>query len=155
MATPINNSSVTPPLVTTPTTRSEPVETSSGAPVAIPGQAVAQATSVERQGPAGGGSAAPAEAAAPAVESREAAEELAEATRNISDYIQSVSRSLQISVDRDLGSTIIRVLDSDTDELVRQIPSEEILEIARFIAEQRASTDSSDPIRGLLLDGEG
>ena len=71
-------------------------------------------------------------------------------------FVQSFSRSLQISVDGDLGTTVIRVLDTETDELVRQIPSEEILQVARFIESQTA-VDSATPsaVLGLLVDQEG
>ncbi|EED30871.1 flagellar protein FlaG protein [gamma proteobacterium NOR5-3] len=92
---------------------------------------------------------------APAAQSqKQSAQELAQATQDISDYIQTVSRSLQISVDGDLGATVIKVLDTDTDEIVRQIPAEEILQIARFLAEQQASADAAAPVKGLLMDSE-
>jgi flagellar protein FlaG len=105
---------------------------------------------------------APAEAAAPAQarqrvsaasEQRASAQELARATANVSDFIQTVSRSLQISVDDELGSTVIRVLDAETDELVRQIPAEEVLAIARYLRQQGAeATDSQAVLKGVLLD---
>jgi len=85
---------------------------------------------------------------------RQSAQQLAQATSDISDYIQTVSRSLQISIDSDLGSTIITVRDRDTEEVIRQIPQEEILEIARFIAAQTADA-VADPVKGLLMDSEG
>ena len=106
-----------------------------------------------RQPVAAGGNSAP--AAAAAQQQRQSAQELAQATRDISDYIQSVSRSLQISVDPDLGSTVTTVTDSETGEIVRQIPSEEVMRIARFIAEQQASAEAAEPLKGLLMDQEG
>jgi flagellar protein FlaG len=84
----------------------------------------------------------------------QSAQELAQATQDISDYIQTVSRSLQISVDRDLGSTVITVMNVDTDEVVRQIPREEILQIARFLAEQQAGTDRDAAVTGLLFNDQ-
>jgi len=88
--------------------------------------------------------------------SAESTEELAQATLDIADYIQSVSRSLQISVDADLGATVVRVLDAETDEVVRQIPSEEVLKIARVLSEQQAGVEAlaTAPLRGLLMDSE-
>jgi flagellar protein FlaG len=83
------------------------------------------------------------------------AQELAQATRDISDYIQTVSRSMQISVEPDLGSTVIQVLAAETEEIVRQIPSEEVLQIARFLAEQQAGGNGPDILKGLLMDQEG
>lgn len=86
---------------------------------------------------------------------RQSAQPLADATRDFSEYIQSVSRSLNISVDRDLGTTVIQVLDAETEELVRQIPAEEILQIARFLSDQQANSAEDASMRGLLLDQEG
>ena len=86
---------------------------------------------------------------------RPSAEALAEATRDISQYMQSVSRSLNISVDSDLGTTVIQVVDAETEELVRQIPAEEILQIARFLSDQQLSSDQAASVRGLLIDQEG
>ena len=77
-------------------------------------------------------------------------EEVAEAVSDISDYIQTISRELQFQVDDHLGSTIITVTDKETDEVIRQIPSKEIVAMARYIAE-----NAPDPVRGLLMNGEG
>lgn len=38
--------------------------------------------------------------------------------------VQNVSRDLQFSVDQDSGKTVIKVLDSRTKEIIRQIPFE-------------------------------
>lgn len=80
---------------------------------------------------------------------------VSQATREIADYMQSVSRALKISVDEDLGTTVIRVLDPQTDKLIRQIPPEEALALARFIAEQRAAPERGAAIPGILLDRKG
>lgn len=108
-----------------------------------------------RQVAAPGGNPAPvAETSRPAV--TPSAQDVAQATRDISEYMQSVNRSLQISVDKSLGSTIITVLDSETDEVVRQIPQEEIVAVARFLEQQLAAEGASqgNPVRGLLVDSE-
>ena len=104
-----------------------------------------------RQGAAPGGTSESAQRISPA-----GSGQVADATRDLSQYIQSVNRSLEIAVDEELGSTIITVVDSDTDEVIRQIPPEELVELARFIAEQRAQQEAGDvPVRGLLMDREG
>lgn len=90
----------------------------------------------------------------PAQEQQQTARDLARATADLSQYIQTVSRSLQISVDKDLGSTVITVLNADTDEVVRQIPREEVLQIARFLAEQQADAEADAAITGLLLNDQ-
>jgi len=113
--------------------------TAPSAPVELPRQAIAAS-----------GKPAPV-AEAP----KQSVQDLAQATQDISDYIQTVSRSLQISVDKDLGATVIKVVDSETEEVVRQIPAEEILQIARFLSEQQASSEPEVSVKGLLMDSEG
>ena len=127
---------------TTPATRQE-AQTSAGAE---------QRQAVAASGGLSGTSAPTQTVQEPAQRS---AQELSEATRDISEYIQSVSRSLSISVDGDLGTTVIQVLDAETEELVRQIPAEEILQIARFLSDQQSSAEQADSLRGLLIDQQG
>ena len=47
--------------------------------------------------------------------------------------MQRMNNSLQFEVDRSTGKTVVRVLDSNTKEILRQFPSEEVLAIARAI----------------------
>ncbi len=46
---------------------------------------------------------------------------------------QSVSNNLQFSMDEDTGKTIVRVTDIQTGELIRQIPSQEMVELAKAL----------------------
>lgn len=58
---------------------------------------------------------------------------------------KAVTRNnIQFSVDRASGKTIVRVMDAQTQQLIRQIPSQEMLEIARSI----------DRMQGMLLKHE-
>jgi flagellar protein FlaG len=50
---------------------------------------------------------------------------------DLNEAAQSHRRSLRFSVDEDSGRTVIRVVDPETDEVVRQIPPEEVLNVAR------------------------
>lgn len=59
------------------------------------------------------------------------APELQTAIVNVNDYVQSLQRDLQFSVDNDLDQTVIKVVDSDSGELIRQIPEDIFLELAR------------------------
>ena len=68
---------------------------------------------------------------------------ISDAVKQLNDYVQTMSRELHISVDKESGRTVIRVIDPESKELIRQIPQEEILALAR------ASTEESD--RGRLL----
>ena len=54
----------------------------------------------------------------------QAVEEIVE---DLNEFAQQIERQLQFSVDDDSGKTVIKVIDAATEELVRQIPAEEIL----------------------------
>jgi len=56
---------------------------------------------------------------------------LQSAVANVNDYVQSIQRDLQFSVDDELAQTVIKVVDSDSGELIRQIPEDIFLELAR------------------------
>jgi len=51
----------------------------------------------------------------------------------MNEYAQAVKRQLQFTIDKESGRTVITVLDSETQEVIRQIPGEEALYFARKI----------------------
>jgi len=57
--------------------------------------------------------------------------EVEKAVTELNSSIQNVQRNLQFSMDKELGKIIINVKDKETDEVVRQFPSEEFLDLAR------------------------
>ncbi len=57
--------------------------------------------------------------------------EVRETVQNLNDFVQRQDRALQFEVDDVTGDTVIKVMDSVTDEVIRQIPSEELLALAR------------------------
>jgi flagellar protein FlaG len=60
--------------------------------------------------------------------------ELEVAAKQMQSYAsQIVSRDLNFTIDEASGETVIKVVDPATDEVVRQIPSEEVLRIARSL----------------------
>lgn len=63
-------------------------------------------------------------------------QQLDQAVSQINDYVQNVQRSLQFSIDEISGRNVVKVIDKQTEEVIRQIPTEEVLTIARTIAEQ-------------------
>jgi flagellar protein FlaG len=71
----------------------------------------------------------------------EAAEEIAEKMNQVASVF---STSLAFSVDKPTGKTVIKVLDRETNEIIRQIPPEEML---RLIGKMRY-------VMGMLLDVE-
>ncbi len=62
----------------------------------------------------------------------QAVEEIVE---DLNEFAQQVERQLQFSVDRQSGKTVIRVVDRATEEVVRQIPADEILELQRRLGD--------------------
>lgn len=62
-------------------------------------------------------------------------EALIDAVSTLQDYVQNIQRDLEFTVDEELGRVIIRVYDSETKEIIRQIPAEEMLKLARQMAQ--------------------
>lgn len=57
-------------------------------------------------------------------------EQVASAVSKITDFVQNFQRDLQFSIDKTSGRTVIEVVDSETKQVIRQIPSEETLRMA-------------------------
>ncbi len=64
-------------------------------------------------------------------QSQESQAQLKEAVSRLNDYIQSVQRDLQFELDDISGRTVVRVLDRQTQDVVRQIPDEVVLKLAQ------------------------
>ena len=69
------------------------------------------------------------------------AEQLTQAVKQIQDVIKQTAQSLQFSIDKDSGSTIVKVVDTESKKVIRQIPSEVVLAIAKAL----------DKLQGLLV----
>ena len=74
------------------------------------------------------------------------------AVEKLADFAQSLSRGLTFSVDDITGQTVIVVTDSESDEVVRQIPSEELLDLARKLQELQESQEKLESTTGNLLE---
>jgi len=55
------------------------------------------------------------------------------AARQIDSYLKSVGREVEFRVDADTNMTVVTVRNTATGEVVRQIPSEEALQLARHL----------------------
>lgn len=77
---------------------------------------------------------------APATTTQKAAEPSAEqldnAVSKLNEYLQDVQRNLSFSIDKETGITVIKVIDSSTQEVVRQLPPDETLKLAAAIDKQ-------------------
>ncbi|MCP4188352.1 MAG: flagellar protein FlaG, partial [Gammaproteobacteria bacterium] len=60
-------------------------------------------------------------------------QQLENSVSQLNELVQSVHRDLHFSIDEFSGDTVIQVLDTKTEEVIRQIPSEEVLAMARNI----------------------
>ena len=78
--------------------------------------------------------------------------ELSEKVTEINDMIRNIQRDLAFNIDEDSGKTVIRVIDSESGELIRQIPSEKVLAIATQLRDFQNDTASRGEIgQGLLF----
>lgn len=89
--------------------------------------------------------------------------DVAQVVGQLSDFASAFQRNLSFSVNSDTGQTIIVVSDSETDEVIRQIPSEFAVQLAQNLDRLRdtldlgTSTNFTDALglidsRGNLLD---
>lgn len=77
-----------------------------------------------------------------ASEKQSASRDILEKAREQVQKLFNLTRSeLKISIDDDLGVQVVKIMDVSTDEVIRQIPSEEMLELAK----------SLDKVLGLLV----
>lgn len=64
---------------------------------------------------------------------------LQKAVADLRDAVEPLARDLRFSVDKDTGRTVVKIIDSSTDKVIRQIPSEEALAIAKDLGEYTKS----------------
>ena len=57
--------------------------------------------------------------------------EVSEAVNEVNDFLKNMNRNLSFSIDEDSGDSVIIIKDSENDEVIRQIPSEELLVIRK------------------------
>jgi flagellar protein FlaG len=88
---------------------------------------------------AGSPPSAPAHPVAPPAASAAAAKQ---AAARINEFLKSSAANVQFTVDAASDKVIVRVIDSETGQLIRQMPTEEMLAISRAL----------DRLSGLLLE---
>lgn len=64
--------------------------------------------------------------------------ELEHLAESISRFVKSMNRDLTFSVHEASGHTVVTVLDGETKEVIRQIPSEEFLRMSEALASGRS-----------------
>jgi len=95
-----------------------------------------QVQPVDQQGAVAAVASKSSTAAAPA-----SRDDLSAAVKKMNESLPASAQSLQFSIDEDSKDIVVKVIDQNTKEVVRQIPTEEALDIAK----------SLDKMRGLLI----
>ena len=79
--------------------------------------------------------------------SEEKAENVEKDLQKVTDELNVNQRirqhNLEFKVNEDLGRTIVKVVDSESGDLIRQIPSEELVALAERIEEQTQESEGS------------
>jgi flagellar protein FlaG len=68
-------------------------------------------------------------------------EVLEEVIKNLKEKLSMLNTQLQIQIDKDTDIVVVKVIDKKTKEVIRQIPPEYVLKIAKYL----------DEIAGLLF----
>ncbi|NNJ93643.1 MAG: flagellar protein FlaG [Halobacteria archaeon] len=66
------------------------------------------------------------------------ANKLSETVAELNSKLQQMQRGLRFSVDDSSGRIVVKVIDLDTDEIIRQIPSEEMLTIMQQVGDSQS-----------------
>lgn len=76
-----------------------------------------------------------------------------EAVEKLGEFLESVSnRGLQISIDKDLSQVVLKVVNRDNEETIRQIPTEEVLQLMKRMKD--LSEEFFGDTTGLLVENK-
>ena len=64
------------------------------------------------------------------------AQDLEETVAQIQNTVDRIDSQVQFSVEEDLNRVVVKVVERDSGELIRQFPPEEVLRVQRFFDEQ-------------------
>lgn len=70
-----------------------------------------------------------------------ARQEVEQAVKAVAEFVKPINSSIEFNLDEESGRTIVKVIDIETKDVIRQFPSEEMLSIAKAL----------DTMKGLLL----
>ena len=82
------------------------------------------------------------------------AQSLKAAVQQIDSYVRNLGRSLAITVDESSGSYVVQVQNMETKELIRQVPSQDVLRISQAIEDRNSALNlmGERGAGGLFLD---
>lgn len=64
-----------------------------------------------------------------------------DAVERVKQFVQSAASDVQFSIDEESGMRVIKVVDKETQEIIRQMPSKEVVELAKAL----------DKLQGLMI----
>lgn len=64
-------------------------------------------------------------------------EEIEQTVESLNEAMTLLERGINFEVDRDVERTIIKVVDRETDEIIKQIPSEDLLKVIGHLQEMQ------------------
>lgn len=75
-------------------------------------------------------------------------EALEKVVHQLNAYVQNTQRDMDFSVDGATGRVVVKVIDSESEQVIRQIPSEEMLAISKHLVE---ALETEQP-KGFLIE---
>lgn len=63
------------------------------------------------------------------------------ALNSLKNFVTPANSNVQFSIDEDSGIRVVKVVDKDTDQVIRQMPSKEVVELAKAL----------DKLQGLII----
>lgn len=63
-------------------------------------------------------------------------QDLEKAVSRLNDYVQSTQRDLKFSMDDETGQTVVTVVDRFTSEVIRQLPDQVVLDLAKKLNQE-------------------
>jgi flagellar protein FlaG len=79
--------------------------------------------------------------ASTAADSKKELEDTQQAAQALQEFVLPFSNGLSFGVDQDTGTTVVKVIDKSTGDVIKQIPSEEAIELAKAL----------DKLKGLFV----
>ncbi len=102
-------------------TAARPVERTAADPAALPGASRAPAIAVDTVNAVKGAAPVP------------TLEQVSQAVAKLNKSPQAQAQGLEFSIDKDSKRTVVKLVDQNTKEVLRQIPSQEALDIAKSL----------------------
>ncbi|MDR1228002.1 MAG: flagellar protein FlaG [Azoarcus sp.] len=81
-----------------------------------------------------------------ATQRKEQEQSVRESVEKLNEFIRPYVTSLQFSIDKDAGKFVVKILDTETKEVIKQFPSEKVLALAKALAEAMSKPE------GLLVE---